>query len=263
MSIPQNVPVTNPFDLSGQVALITGGNSGVGLGMAEGLAQAGAALAIWGTNADSNARAVELLRERGPAAEAFLCDVGDEAQVEAAFAATIERYGRIDSCFANAGVGGGAESFLDMSLEEWRRVTRINLDGVFLTLRGAARHMVARGGGGSLVVTSCLAAIQGQPRGQHYAATKGGVISMMRACAIEFARYGISANAILPGWVEAPASETGFAWDAMRDATTPRMPLRRWGVPGDFAPIAVYLASSHTRFHTGEVHVIDGGYSIF
>ena len=150
-----------------------------------------------------------------------------------------------------------------MTLDEWRRVTRVNLDGVFFTLRGAARHMVARPGGGALVVTASLAAIQGQPRGQHYAATKGGVISMMSACAIEFARYGITANAILPGWIETPMTEGAFSWDRFRDAVMPRMPLRRWGEPGDFGPIAVYLASSHTRFHTGEVHLIDGGYSIF
>ncbi len=257
------MPALNPFDLTGHVSLITGGNSGIGLGFAEGLAKAGSNIAIWGTNEAKNAAAVEQIEQLGVKAVAFKCDVGEEAEVEAAFSATIETLGKVDSCFANSGVGGAAKSFLDMSADEWHRVLRINLDGVFFTLRTAARHMVARGEGGSLVVTASLAAIQGQARGQHYAATKGGVISMMRACAVEFARYGISANAILPGWVETPMTHDLFAWDRFADSVLPRMPLRRWGRPEDFAPIAVYLASPATKFHTGEVHLIDGGYSIF
>jgi NAD(P)-dependent dehydrogenase (short-subunit alcohol dehydrogenase family) len=257
------VTTSNPFDLTGHVALITGGNSGIGLGFAEGLARAGADIAIWGTNEAKNTAAVEQIAALGVRAVAFTCDVGDEAQVDAAFAATVESMGKVDSCFANSGVGGAAKSFLDMSADEWHRVLRVNLDGVFYTLRAAARHMVDRGEGGSLVVTASLAAIQGQARGQHYAATKGGVISMMRACAVEFARYGISANAILPGWIETPMTEKTFAWDRFSDAVLPRMPLRRWGQPSDFGPIAVYLASPATKFHTGEVHLIDGGYSIF
>jgi NAD(P)-dependent dehydrogenase (short-subunit alcohol dehydrogenase family) len=251
------------FDLRGQVALITGGNSGIGLGFAEGLAAAGSDIAIWGTNAQKNEAAVQQLARHGVRVQSFICDVGDEEQVEASFAATVDALGKIDSCFANSGVGGRAPSFIEMTAEEWHRVTRVNLDGVFYTLRAAARHMVARGEGGSLVVTASLAAIQGQAKGQHYAATKGGVIAMMKACAIEFARYGISSNAILPGWVETGMTEQLFQWDRFRDNVLSRMPLRRWGTPADFSPIAVYLASPATRFHTGEVHLIDGGYSIY
>jgi NAD(P)-dependent dehydrogenase (short-subunit alcohol dehydrogenase family) len=254
---------TNPFDLTGQVALITGGNSGIGLGFAHGLAQAGSDIAIWGTNPAKNAAAVEELKVHGVRVASFLCDVGEEADVVAAFAATLEEMGKVDSCFANSGVGGAAKSFLDMSADEWHRVLRVNLDGVFYTLRAAAKHMVERGEGGSLVVTASLAAIQGQARGQHYAATKGGVISMMKACAVEFARHGITANAILPGWVQTPMTTDLFAWDKFADNVLPRMPVRRWGSPDDFSPIAVYLASPATKFHTGEVHLIDGGYSIF
>ncbi len=257
------MPALNPFDLTGHVSLITGGNSGIGLGFAEGLALAGSNIAIWGTNEEKNAAAVEHIEQLGVKAVAFKCDVGEEADVEAAFVATIEAMGKVDSCFANSGISGVAKSFLYMSADEWHRVLRVNLDGVFFTLRAAARHMVARGEGGSLVVTASLAAIQGQARGQHYAATKGGVISMMRACAVEFARHGISANAILPGWVETPMTQDLFAWDRFSDSVLPRMPLRRWGRPDDFGPIAVYLASPATKFHTGEVHLIDGGYSIF
>jgi NAD(P)-dependent dehydrogenase (short-subunit alcohol dehydrogenase family) len=261
---PVSQPSPNqPFDLRGQVALITGGNGGIGLGFASGLAGAGANIAIWGTNAEKNAAAVAQIRSMGVEAEGFICDVGEESDVDEAFAATLDRFGRIDSCFANSGIGGSGTSFLEMTSEEWHRVLRVNLDGVFYTFRGAARHMVSREGGGSLVVTASLAAIQGQARGQHYAATKGGVISMMRACAIEFARYGITANAILPGWVETDMTEKLFAVDRFSNAVMPRMPFRRWGTPADFGPIAVYLASPSTRWHTGEVHLIDGGYSIF
>ncbi len=262
VTVPPATP-TNPFDLTGHVALITGGNSGIGLGLAEALVNAGAGVAIWGTNAAKNTAAVERLRGLGGTAEAFLCDVGEEAEVEAAFAATVDAFGKVDATFANSGVGGNAPSFIEMTADEWHRVLRVNLDGVFYTLRAAARHMVGRGEGGALVVTASLAAIQGQARGQHYAATKAGAIAVMRACAIEFARHGISSNAILPGWVETPMTEKTFAYDRFRDAVMPRMPFRRWGAPSDFGPLAVYLASPATRWHTGEVHLVDGGYSIF
>ena len=256
-------PGTNLFDLTGHVALITGGNSGIGLGMAEGLAQSGANVVIWGTNEEKNTAALDQLRKYGTRVIALLCDVGDETAVEASFAASLDAMGRVDSCFANAGVSGRAPSFLEMTADEWHRVLRVNLDGVFYTWRAAARHMVARGGGGSLVVTSSLAVLQGQARGQQYAASKGAVIAMMKACAIEFARYGIKANALLPGWTETPMTEGLFAWQRFSDNVMPRMPVRRWGVPDDFRAIAVYLASSATGFHTGDVHLIDGGYSIF
>ncbi len=177
-----------PFDLSGSVALVTGGNSGIGLGMAEALAAAGAAVCIWGTDETKNAAAATTLATHGGRVLALRCDVGDEAQVDAALAHTVGELGRVDACFANAGVAGGGPSFVDMTADEWRRVLRVNLDGAFFTLRAAARHMVARGSGGSLVVTSSLAAIEGAARSEHYAATKGGIISMMRGLAVELAR---------------------------------------------------------------------------
>jgi len=255
--------MTDLFDLTGHVALVTGGNSGIGLGMAEGLARSGADVAIWGTNESKNAAAAEQLAKHGTRVVAFKCDVGEETEVEASFAATLEALGRVDSCFANAGVGGAAASFAEMSMDEWRRVLRVNLDGVFLTLRAAARHMIERGDGGSMVTTASLAAIEGQARGQHYAATKGGVISMTKALAVELARYKIRANAILPGWIETPMTDGVLAWDRFRDKVLPRVPARRWGEPEDFAAVAVYLASPASAYQTGDTLILDGGYSIF
>jgi NAD(P)-dependent dehydrogenase (short-subunit alcohol dehydrogenase family) len=139
-----------PFDLTGKVALVTGGNSGIGLGMARAIAQAGADVAIWGTNAKKNAAAKSELAAGGRKVVALECDVSDEKAVEAAFAETVGKLGRVDGCFANAGVSGrGTASFLEMSSEEWRRVLKVNLDGAFFTFRAAARHMVQRGGGGA------------------------------------------------------------------------------------------------------------------
>jgi NAD(P)-dependent dehydrogenase (short-subunit alcohol dehydrogenase family) len=184
--------------------------------------------------------------------------------VERAFAETVGALGRVDACFANAGVGGRkVEGFVQMSTEEWRRVLRVNLDGAFFTLRSAARHMVERGGGGSLAVTASLAAISGAARNEHYAATKGAVISMMRALAVELARHGIRANAILPGWIETPMTAPAFGWDRFVERVLPRVPLRRWGRPEDFGGIAVYLASDASGYHTGDTFVIDGGYAVF
>ena len=251
------------FDLNGKVALVTGGNGGIGLGMARGLASRGCDIAIWGTNATKNATARAELEAMGVRVADFICDVGDQSQVEAAFVATVEALGRVDSCFVNAGVGGRAESFVSMTDDEWHRVMRVNLDGAFYTAQVAVRHMVAAGDGGAVVFTTSGSAYYGQARGQHYGASKAGVISMMKAIAVEHARHGIRCNAILPGWIESEMTEAALGWDTFIAKVLPRVPLRRWGDPNDFSGIAAYFASDASKYHTGDVITIDGGYHSF
>jgi NAD(P)-dependent dehydrogenase (short-subunit alcohol dehydrogenase family) len=253
----------SPFDLTGKCALITGGNRGIGLGMAQALAQAGADLVIWGTNEAANAAAQACLKEFGRKVLIQKVNVADEAQVDEAFEAAVKAMGRVDSVFANAGIGRGAKSLMEMKTSDYRDVLAVNQDGVFFTLRAAARHMSQRPGGGSLVGVASLAAIEGAARNQHYAATKGAVISMIRATAVELARYGVRANAILPGWIETDMTANAAGNPVFQEKVIARVPARRWGTPADFGGIAVYLASDASSFHSGDTFVIDGGYSIF
>jgi NAD(P)-dependent dehydrogenase (short-subunit alcohol dehydrogenase family) len=252
------------LDLKGKVALVTGGNSGIGIGMADGLAQAGADVCIWGTKKEKNDRALARLSKHGTRVIAMICDVGDEAAVEQSFAATVKELGKVDSCFANAGIGGSsAQGFAEFPTEVWRRVMRVNLDGVFYTLRAATKHMIERGEGGSLVVTSSLSATEGAPRNQAYASTKGAVISMIKGLAVELARYKIRANSIQPGWIVSDLTEKTFAMPKFAEAVGKRIPVRRWGTGDDFSGLAVYLASDLSAYHTGDNFIIDGGFAIF
>lgn len=252
-----------PFDLAGKAALVTGGNSGIGLGFAKGLAAAGADVCIWGTNAEKNAKAEEELKTFGTKIVALRCDVGDGDAVEEAFAKTVEGLGRVDSCFANAGVGSPGTKFDEITIDEWRNVFRVNMEGVFHTFQQAVRHMVKQGDGGSLVVTSSGSAIFGAPRSVHYASTKSGVLSMIRALAVQYARNGIRANAIVPGWIDTPMTAGIMGNRVFEEKVLTRIPVRRWGQPEDFSGLAVYLASDASSYHTGDTIVIDGGFAAF
>jgi NAD(P)-dependent dehydrogenase (short-subunit alcohol dehydrogenase family) len=255
-----------PFDLSGRGIVITGGNGGIGYGMARALLASGASVAIWGSNADKTQRArVTLAEECGDAARvhAFTCDVGDEAQVEAAFTASVQALGTVHACFANAGVSSKGTLLTEMTLDEFRRVQRVNVEGVFLTFRAAARHMAQHGQGGSLVATASTAAVEGAARNSHYGASKGAVTSMVRALAVELARHQVRVNSILPGWIVTDMTERSVGNPKFADAVLPRIPARRWGEIDDFGGIAVYLASDASRYATGEQFLIDGGYTKF
>jgi NAD(P)-dependent dehydrogenase (short-subunit alcohol dehydrogenase family) len=250
------------FDLTGRAAIVTGGNGGIGLGMARALLQAGARVSIWGSNPDKTEKARAELASFGDV-HALVCDVGDEQAVDAAFAQSLASLGRVDACFANAGVSSFSTPIAKMGYDEFRRVMRINLDGVFFTFRAASRHMIDQGDGGSLVVTASTAAVEGAARNSHYGASKGAVTSYVRALAVELARYRIRVNSILPGWIESEMTSGIFGESKFADAVLPRIPLRRWGKPEDFAGIAVFLASDASSYMTGADLLIDGGYTKF
>jgi NAD(P)-dependent dehydrogenase (short-subunit alcohol dehydrogenase family) len=257
----------SPFDLTGKVALITGGNSGIGLGMADGIARAGGEVCIWGTSSVKNAAAVEQLSAHGTRVSSCQCDVSDPDAVASAFAGTLQTHGRIDGCFANAGIGGRGQAFDEMTFDEWQRVISVNLDGTFHTFKHAAGHMRHRAEagdrGGRLVATASLAAISGQARGEHYAASKGALVSMIKALAVEYARYGVTAHTILPGWIETAMTEPSFAYGKFVENVMKRIPARRWGRPEDFAAIAIYIMSDASAYHTADTFLIDGGYYSF
>ncbi|MEQ3745265.1 MAG: SDR family oxidoreductase [Henriciella sp.] len=257
-----------PFDLTGKVALVTGGNRGIGLGMASAMAASNADIAIWGRKDAANAAAVEELSKLGTGnVKAWSVDVADEQAVIEATADTVSSMGRIDSCFANAGIGLGAPSFSEMTTEIWRKNMAVNMEGAFWTLRESVKHMVERAKngdvGGSVVGVASLAGIEGAARNQAYSATKGGLTAMMRGIAVEHGRYGIRANSILPGWIATDMTDAAQNSDVFASKVISRVPIRRWGEPEDFGGMAVYLASDASKYHSGTTLIIDGGYSIF
>lgn len=255
------------FDLSGKVALVTGGNGGIGIGMAEGIARQGGTVVIWGTNEGKNEAAVDRLKKWGGKVAAAKVDVSDEAAVKANVKKILDDYGRLDAAFANAGIGIRAKDMFDIKIEDFRRMEDVNLHGVFFTLREAARHMVERAKagepGGSLAAVASTAAIHGAARNEHYGATKGAVVSMVRAMAVELGRYKIRVNSICPGWIRSEMTAGAQAWDKFNENVISRVPIGGWGDGEDFSGIAAYLTSDASRFHTGDQIVIDGAYTIY
>nr|BFE38990.1 SDR family oxidoreductase [Actinomadura rugatobispora] len=237
----------------------------MGLGMAEGLARAGADVCIWGRNPGKNESAAERLAAHGHRVAAYEIDIADEDAVVAGFARTVEEFSRLDSCFANAALANSMTNprYLDSTLQQWRDLMRVDLDGAYLTTREAARTMVELGNGGSIVLTSSVAALFGAPREQAYAAAKAGLLALSRSLAVEFGKYRIRANAVLPGWTRSPVLDGWLDNPAVAEKVMARIPLRRWGTPEDWAGVAIYLASPASSFHTGDCLRLDGGYGIF
>lgn len=253
------------FDLTGQTAIITGGNGGLGLAMARGLAKAGANVAIWARNADKNAAALEELRGLGAGdALALACDVADEAQIAAAMQDTLGVFGRVDVCFANAGISGAGTAIPDITAAGWDHTLAVNTRGAALVYKHVARHMIdrAKGGepGGKLVATSSGQSIMGVNRSSDYAASKAALNGLTRAAAFELARHRITANALLFGFYETDI--TAKADPKFAEWMSRRIPLRR---PGDLAGLeglAVFFASPHSDYITGQCLPVDGGLCI-
>lgn len=250
------------FDLTGRVIVITGGNGGIGLGIARAVGEAGAKVVIWGRNADKNVAALETLTARGVESRALEVDVTDETSVESGFANSLAAFGQVDTMIANAGMAFPGPIH-NLSLSDWRRATAVNLDGAFLCFRTAARYLIERGNGGSLIGITSTSAIHGAPGNEGYSASKAGVLSLVRGLAVELARYRIRCNSIMPGWIETDMTAPLRGWDKFMASTIARTPVRRWGVPADIGPVAVFLSDPTLTFHTGDCVVVDGGYTIF
>ena len=248
------------FDLQGKVAIVTGGNRGIGLGIARSLARAGASVAIAGRNAEKGAEACDRIGADGGTATFISVDIADEASSRAMISAAASRLGRLDILVNNAGFNI-RRTPEEMTVDEFRQVLDTNLVGPFVCAQAAYPHLKAAGGGKIINVSSVAAFITGS-RQAAYAPSKAGLVQLTRVLAAAWAKDNIQVNAILPGWVDtdmtAKNSQTipGFAQQVVA-----RTPASRWGRPDDFAGLAVYLASRASHFMTGSAIVLDGGYS--
>jgi NAD(P)-dependent dehydrogenase (short-subunit alcohol dehydrogenase family) len=259
------VPESNLFDLTGQVAVVTGGNSGIGLGYATGLAKCGSDVWIFGRRHEENAKAVEKLSKYGTNVRALSVDVTQEDQVVSAMATVVENSGRIDTVVSNAGYMR-VKPFHEMSTESYSKMLDVNQHGGFYTIREAVRHMKGRADagdpGGSIIITGSLSTVIGSIGTAHYGAAKAALSAIMVSVAVGYGHDGIRCNMVTPGLIYSDAfggiPEDDLPFTAV---TRERQPVPRLGYPSDFEAIAAYLASPASAFHTGDVIVIDGGYS--
>lgn len=250
-----------PFDLTGRVAIVTGGNGGIGLGMAKGLAGAGATIVVAGRDRAKSAAAVEEIQKLGARAATVEVDVASEASVTEMVKHTLDRFGRCDVLLANAGMNIRKPP-QDFSLEEWHTVLKTNLDGPFLCAKAVYPAMKAQGRG-KIITIGSMASIFGLPFAGAYAATKGGVVQFTRVLATAWAKDNIQVNAVLPGWIDTNLTRNARKEVAgLHERVVARTPAGRWGDPGDFGGIAVFLASPASDFVTGTAIPVDGGYSV-
>ena len=249
------------FDLSGRVAIVTGGNGGIGLGMAIGLAEAGAAIAIVGRNEAKSAAAVTELKQRGAKAISVTADVTDKSAVATMVERTVSELGRIDILVNNAGINIRKPPHA-LDIEEWDSVIKTNLTSAFLCSQAVYPAMKAAGGGKIINIGSMMS-IFGASFAPAYAASKGGIVQFTRSCAVAWAADNIQANAVLPGWIDTDLTKRARQEiDGLHDKVLGRTPAARWGAIGDFAGIAVFLSSSASDFVTGTAIPVDGGFSV-
>jgi 2-dehydro-3-deoxy-D-gluconate 5-dehydrogenase len=249
------------FDLTGRVAIVTGGNGGIGLGMARGLAEAGAAVAIAGRDAKKGEQAVAAIAGLGAKAAFISVDVVKEDSCKAMVRAAVDRFGRLDILVNNAGINirKQPETY---TLTEWHQVVETNLTSAFVCSQAAYPEM-QRAGGGKIINIGSMMSIFGASFAAPYAASKGGIVQMSRVLATAWAKDNIQVNAVLPGWIDTDLTKTAREQVAgLHDRVVARTPAARWGTPDDFAGIAVFLASPASDFLTGCAIPVDGGYSV-
>ena len=249
------------FDLKGRVAVVTGGNGGIGLGMARGLADAGAALVVAARNREKSARAVAELKALGADAESVTVDVTEEASVEAMVKETMTRFGRLDILVNNAGTNIRKPPH-ELSLDEWRQVLDTNLTSAFMASH-AVHPVMKRQGGGKIINIGSMMSLFGASFAPAYAASKGGIVQFTKACAAAWALDNIQVNAVLPGWIDTELTQRARREvEGLHDNVLRRTPAKRWGTGADMAGVAVFLASPASDFVTGSAIPVDGGYSI-
>ena len=253
------------FDLRGRVVLATGGNSGIGLGFLTGCARQGADVVIWDREESRHSSALETLEEAGAGRTlAQTLDVSDPLAVGEAFEAAVRAMGRVDCVFVSAGVTSRATSICEITDEMYRNLLAVNLDGAFFTLREAARHMRSRaeGGdhrGGSIVVCGSLSIFHGLKGMEHYAAAKGALAAMVKSLAVDLGPYSVRVNMLAPGFILTGMTGNSPHTAQIQTKMAEMTPLGRSGTPEDIQGPAAYLASDASRFHTGDILVIDGG----
>ncbi|HEU5191097.1 MAG TPA: glucose 1-dehydrogenase [Methylomirabilota bacterium] len=249
------------FDLSGKVAVVTGGNGGIGFGMARGLAEAGSAVVVAGRNADKSARAVKELQALGAKAVAMEVDVADETSVTALVKRVADELGRVDILVNNAGTNI-RKAPQDLSLDEWHHVMDTNLTSAFLLSKAAYPHM-KRVGGGKIINIGSMMSIFGVRFSPAYAPSKGGIVQLTKVLATAWAVDNIQVNAVLPGWIDTELTRGARQQvEGLHDSVLRRTPAGRWGVIEDMAGVAVFLAGPGSDFVTGTAIPVDGGYSI-
>ncbi len=249
------------FELKGKVAIVTGGNGGIGLGFARGLARAGAQVVIAARNDEKSAAAVRELNSNGGEALALSVDVSSEPSVKTLVAQTVQRCGRVDILVNNAGINI-RKPVHELALEEWRQVLDTNLTSAFLCSHAVYPHL-KRAGGGKIINIGSMMSIFGATFAPAYGASKGGIVQLTKSLAIAWAPDNIQANAVLPGWIDTDLTRSAREQvPGLHERVLARTPAGRWGTGEDFAGIAVFLASSASAFITGTAIAVDGGYSI-
>jgi 2-dehydro-3-deoxy-D-gluconate 5-dehydrogenase len=248
------------FDLGGRVALVTGGNGGIGRSIALGFAESGASVAILGRNPAKNQKVLGELRAAGARAIAIEADVTDKATIEPSVARVANELGSVDILVNNAGIGLINPS-LQVSLDEWERVLAINLTACFLMSQAAGRLMAKRRMG-KIINISSIYGLFGNAVAASYSATKGGLINLTKSMAIELAPLNVQVNAIVPGYFHTELTD-GFKDKPFYDELIRRVPAGRWGEPEELAGAAIFLASRASDFVTGTSVIVDGGFSAF